>query len=208
VVSARIAAALVRPGAGEGAPPGVDRDRFARSLAEDTYEVLADLAECSAAVVACPPSYAGTAAALVWPGAPVLTVEDGATDVVTIGAIRALAGLGPHEVVVVAGDTPDLPGLLVGKLFSALTGADIAVCPAAGGGLVAMAARVPVPDWLGAAEVGLDTADAADRLSRAAPARAQLAVVSGWHRLRTPADIASLDPGLEGWATTRTLLSH
>ncbi|HZG93445.1 MAG TPA: hypothetical protein VEZ46_01920 [Mycobacteriales bacterium] len=206
-MSGRIAAALVRPG-GEGAPPGVDPDAFARSLAEDTYEVLADLAECSAGVVACPPSYGGTATSLVWPGAPVLTVADGATDVVTGGAVRALAGLGFDEVAVVAGDTPDLPGLLVGKLFSALTGAEVAACPAAGGGLVAIAVRVPVPGWLAAAEAGLDTADAAERLSRAAPRPAQLAVVSGWHRLRTPADVASLDPGLEGWETTRALLSR
>jgi hypothetical protein len=54
----------------------------------------------------------------------------------------------------------------------------------------------------------LTQADAAERLSRAGAGAAAPAVVSGWHRLRTPADVASLDPGLEGWETTRALLSR
>jgi len=31
-------------------------------------------------------------------------------------------------------------------------------------------------------------------------------VVPGWRRQRGPADLAALDPGLEGWEATRRLL--
>jgi hypothetical protein len=34
-----------------------------------------------------------------------------------------------------------------------------------------------------------------------------IATAPGWHRLRTPADLTRLDPGLEGWDNTRALLS-
>jgi hypothetical protein len=44
------------------------------------------------------------------------------------------------------------------------------------------------------------------RLRGAAPRRA-LVVTPAWRRLRTPADLGGLDPGLEGWEATRALLS-
>ncbi len=50
----------------------------------------------------------------------------------------------------------------------------------------------------------IDTSAAA--LSAAAPDRSRVAVAPDWHRLRTPADLARLDPGLEGWEETRVLL--
>lgn len=111
-------------------------------------------------------------------------------------------------IAVVAGDAPDLPGLLVGKLFRALGSAEVAVCPAAGGGLVAVASRVPVPDWFVRARVGLDTTDAVDRLQAAAPHPRSLGVAPGWHRVRVRADLDRLDPGLDGWDATRTLLGR
>ncbi len=82
----------------------------------------------------------------------------------------------------------------------------MAAGPAEGGGLVVLASRLPVPPWLALSGVDLDTPDAVRRLRAAAPRR-DLVVTPRWRRLRTPADIASLDPGLEGWEATRALLS-
>ena len=107
---------------------------------------------------------------------------------------------------VVAGDAPDLPGLLVGKCFRALSSAQVSVCPAPDGTLVALAAHLPVPGWLAASGVGLDSVGAVGVLSAAAPNRRAFAVGPGWHRIRGPGDLPRLDPGLEGWEQTRQLL--
>jgi hypothetical protein len=78
------------------------------------------------------------------------------------------------------------------------------VAPNTGGpGLLAVAARLPAPDWL--PDLDLDTADEA-HLRAAAPRPGQVAVTAGWHRLRGPADLARLDVHLEGWESTRALL--
>ena len=106
---------------------------------------------------------------------------------------------GADAAAVVAADVPDLPGLLLGKLFRALGGHEVAVSRSSGGGLVALASRLPVPDWF--------TAGMADLSSEALTADSRVAVGPGWHRLREPADVHRLDPGLEGWASTRALLS-
>ena len=108
----------------------------------------------------------------------------------------------------VTADAPDLPGLLIGKLWRALGRSEVAVCPAEGGGVVAMATLLPAPGWIGRARVDLDTADCLDRLRAAAPTRRSVAVGPGWHRLRSPGDLGRLDPGLEGWDVTRALLSR
>lgn len=211
-MSRRVAAVLARPLPPSTAPPGIDPARYAAALLEDTYEVLAGLAHCETAVVACPPSYADAARAVVWPGTPILTVDDApsaelADGGVLLAAIDAVGGLGAEDVVVVAADAPDLPGLMVGKLFSALTSAQAAVCPAADGGLVAFGVRLPTPEWLRVAGVELDTADAVARVQAAAPDRRVVTVTAGWHRVRRPHDITRLDPGLEGWEATRAVLS-
>jgi hypothetical protein len=67
-----------------------------------------------------------------------------------------------------------------------------------------VACRLPVPAWLPA--VDLDSASAAD-LRAAAPRPGDVAVTPGWRRLRDPAALATLDPAVEGWETTRALLS-
>ncbi len=111
----------------------------------------------------------------------------------------------------VAADAPDLPGLVVAKPLRAVSDvavADVAVAaaPAAGGGLVVLAARLPAPAWLLAAEVDLDTPDAVHRLRRSATP-GELEITLGWHRVRTVADVGRLDPELDGWAATRALLA-
>ncbi|MDH2429798.1 hypothetical protein [Sphaerisporangium sp. TRM90804] len=193
----RLAAVLVTPAMGEAAPPGVDRHEFLLALAEDTYEIVAGLDLVEPVILA-----AGVDGLddIAWPGTRVLRVPEPATPA------RAFAALQPYgeEAVVISGDAPDLPPLLIGKLFRELGRASIAVCPAEGGGAVAMAARLPFPEW---AVAGLDEADVAGRLRGQAPGRRMVATGPGWHRLRAPGDIARLDPGLEGWENTRALLS-
>jgi hypothetical protein len=63
-----------------------------------------------------------------------------------------------------------------------------------------------VPEWL-PTDLDLDAADAVERLRAVAPRPRDLAVTAGWHRLRHRRDLALLDADLEGWETTRALLS-
>ena len=101
---------------------------------------------------------------------------------------------------------PDLPGLLVAKPFSALSTAPVAAAPAAGGGLVALACRLPVPAWL-PVDVDLDDPYAVERLKAAAPSPGDVVLTPSWRRLRRREDLAALDPDLEGWEATRALLA-
>jgi len=180
------------------APPG---STLRRAVVEDTYEVLAGLEVARVAVLLAPGDQPDVED-LLWPGTPVLRLPDRASD------LAAAAALPDAEaVVLVAADVPDLPPLLLGKVFRGLAAADVAVCPAQGGGLVALGSRVPVPAWLYDAGVGLDDADALDRLAAGAPTRRALSVGPGWHRLRTARDMSRLDPGLEGWELTRACLA-
>ena len=194
-MTARFVAVLA--GGEIAAPPGVDPAEFRLAVLEDIYEVVAGL-EFVTPVLALAEGDE-EAEAITWPG----------TEVVHATALRplldALEGLGAEQAAVIAHDAPDLPSLLIGKLFRGLGGGEVAICPAADGGLVALAARLPVPDWLGA--VDLDTPDAPSRLRAAAGRPGAVRSGPGWHRLRTPEDISRLDPGLEGWDNTRLLLT-
>ena len=185
------------------APPGVNDDALALAMVEDVVDLVAGMREVEAALVLAPGFVA--ARETVWPGMPVCELAAGST---LVDALDALAALGAGEGTVVVGDAPDLPPLLLGKLHSALTTAEVAVCPADGGGLVALAARLPVAGWLRdiANQVDPDNEKILPALGRVAPRRA-LNVGSGWHRVRRPEDVVRLDPGLEGWDATRALLS-
>ena len=193
-MTARYVAVLAGPAV--ATPPGADPAEFRLAVLEDTYEVVAGL-EFVTPVLALTEDDE-EAESITWPGTEVVRTTG-------LGALLdALAGLGAEQAAVIAHDAPDLPPLLVGKLFRALGGGEVAVCPAKGGGLVALAARLPVPAWL--AGVDLDTADAPSRLRAAADRPGAVRSGPGWHRLRTPDDLARLDPGLEGWDNTRILL--
>ncbi len=202
-MSTRWVAVLARPPQVGAAPPGVSDAAYAAALLEDVYELAEALAGTQVLLVAAPPSRQQAATAVAWPGADIAAVDDTGAE---LAALDALTDRGARYGVVLAGDVPDLPGLLVGKLFSALTGADAAACPAAGGGLVGAGSRLPVPGWLRHCGLDLDADDALARLAAAAPAGG-LATTPGWHRLRRPVDLTALDPGLEGWEATRALLS-
>jgi hypothetical protein len=225
-MTGRIAAVLVTPGMAAASPPGVDPADFLLAMAEDTYEVVAGLEFVRPVILD-----AGVPGLddIVWPGTPIVPVAD-----LSIG--RMFAALEPYgdEGVIVCADAPDLPALLIGKLFRALGRSPVAVCPADGGGAVAIAGRLPWPDWAdpvapGCAASGpemppqralerpnasgapfapgpLDVPDIVKVLRARAPGRRMVATGPAWHRLRTPADISGLDVGLEGWESTRALL--
>jgi hypothetical protein len=200
-VTERVAAVLSVRRRGT-APPGIDPTAFRLALLEDTYEVVAGLEIVTPALVLDPPEQPD-AEALTWPGTAIVPAATPAA------AFAALADLGAREAVLVAPDAPDLPPLLIGKLFRALGAAPASACEAGpGDGLVALAARLPLPDWLAATltTVDLDTPDALARLRTAAPRPGQIPRGPGWHRVRTAADVRLLDPGLEGWENTRALL--
>lgn len=221
----RFVAVLAPRGSAGAAPPGVDPGKFRLALLEDTYELASDMGRVTAALAIRPDDHP-TAEAVTWPGTPLvrLSPDRRAGDTADTGdageagdtresadevvaALAGLADLGADEGVVLAGDAPDLPIMLLGKLFQGLEHAEAAACPAEGGGLVGLGARLPVAGWLAEAQVDLDTGDALARLRHAAPSRRALSVTPGWRRLRQPGDIANLDPGLEGWEVTRALLS-
>ena len=170
------------------------------AMFEDVVDLVADMAIVQACLVV-PDGSDPAVTDVSWPGMPVVAVPDRRLDSV----VSALAAIGADEAGVVVPDAPDLPALLLGKLHSALTSAELAVCPAEDGRLVAVAARLPLAAW--AADLLLDDAAALDRLRAVAPRRA-LHVGAGWHRVTTEGEARGLDPGLEGWEHTRALLGR
>jgi glycosyltransferase A (GT-A) superfamily protein (DUF2064 family) len=175
-------------------------DSLAAAMLEDVVDLVAEMSQVDGALVATAAAEPAARAA-AWPTMPVLVV--GGVDVGS--ALDALAGIGADEAALLCTDAPDLPALLVGKLFSALTTVEVAVCPGESGELVALASRLPVPSWLTALDLSLDAVDALERLRAAAPRRG-LQIGSGWHRVGSADDADRLDPGLEGWEATRAWL--
>ncbi len=164
---------LVEPDPGSTLDPGL-----ARAMVEDVLELVGELAGSQVALC-CPPAY-DDPHALLWPDTPVLVPAE----------LDRLLDRPGGQLCLVAADAPDLPAMLLAQLFSTLEQAPAVVAPADGGGLVAVAVRLP---WAG--PLGLT----------AAPPGA--VVGSGWRRIRRPADLARLDPGLEGWDATRAWLA-
>jgi hypothetical protein len=111
------------------------------------------------------------------------------------------------ELVVLPADLPDLPGLVLAKLFKVLHRTDIAIAPErAGSGCAAIGVSLPLAEWLPDDVFDLDD-NPYSRLSASAPRRSRCALSPAWQRLRTPADVSRLDPGLEGWEETRAVLA-
>ncbi len=189
------------------APPGVAPRAYADALIEDVADVLHGLAGVDSLLV-CRPADSAAIRCMVWPDVPVIEVAQPRVR----SALALAQERGYQQAAVVAADIPDLPQLVLAKIFQALGGSPVVVAPAKdGGGAVALGVCLPVPAWLGApaaaAAVDLDRASLTEDLRAAAPDPALVAVTPGWHRLRAPADVHRLDPGLEGWERTRALLS-
>jgi hypothetical protein len=192
----RLAAVLARHDAVQGAPPGIDPAAFAAACLADTYEVVSGLTDVEAGIVG-----PATINDLLWPGdrwwPADITVRDLAVDL--SGEI--------DELVVVPADTPDLPALVLAKVFKALQRAEIVIAPEhAGDGCVAIGLVLPIAGWIPASTLDLDSMSVT-QLQDAAPRRSRWALAPEWHRIRTPTSVHQLDPGLEGWEQTRALLS-
>lgn len=188
----RLAVVVARYGAEQGAPPGVSPAAFARVCLADSYEVLADLVGVASGI-------AGPveAAELLWPGG--LLLPD-----LPIMEIASRVQADFDELVVVAADVPDLPGLVLAKMFKVLHRVDVTFAPERGGsGCAAIGVSLPPAPWL--PDLDLDQPRAV--VETAAPTRDRCAVSPDWHRMRTPGAVGRLDPGLEGWEETRALLS-
>lgn len=181
------------------APPGIDPVEWRTALAEDSVDLLAPLPQVEAAIAAVPADL-GLARSIGWPSMKVYEVKQASFRC----ALEAAAGEGHERAAVIVADAPDLPAMLIGKLIRPLTTRDVAVAPALDGGLLGVAARLPVPEWL----PDLDTEDGDVRQARAAaPEPTLVAGAPAWHRLRGPLDLSRLDPALDGWETTRALLT-
>lgn len=185
-----------------GLPDALEPAAFALALAEDVVDLLAGLSDVDVAIAHLPARRAH-AEAIRWPGTHLIALQEGAGPV---AALDRLSGLGYDVGAVVAPDVPDLPRLLMAKPFSALSSGVVAYLPADGGGLVALASLLPVPDWLAGTQLSLDADDAVERLRAAAPRRRDVRTTPAWHRIRAGADLRRLDPALEGWDVTRALL--
>lgn len=191
----RVAVVLSRYGAGPAAPAGTDPAALERAALADTYEVLADLVGVRSGIAGGP-----EVAELLWPGA--LHVPD-----LPVTALAHRLACGVDELVMVPGDVPDLPALVLAKVFKVLHRTDVAVAPERGGaGCVALGLRLPLASWLEEEVLDLDD-DPYERLLGRAPRRTACQRTPDWHRLRTPEALGRLDPGLEGWEETRLLLA-
>jgi glycosyltransferase A (GT-A) superfamily protein (DUF2064 family) len=205
-VTRRLVAVLVPRAAVDGFPD----ESLRLAMVEDVYETIAalELVEPALALDADDPAR-DELESLTWPGTALVHLTGAGEGSRTWRTLDTLVSAGADQVTVIAGDAPDLPGLLVGKLHRALGSADVAVLPGADGGLVGLATNAPMPEWFagGSAGVDLDDHDAVRHLQQAAPRRTAVSLGPGWHRVRTPGDLSRLDPGLEGWEITRERLS-
>jgi hypothetical protein len=196
VARRRVAIVLARYNAARAAPKGINPEAFAAACLADSYEVVADLMDVRSGIAG-PPS----AGELLWPAALHFPA-----DVPVPTLARQLSGEA-DELVVVPADVPDLPGLVLAKLFKVLHRSDIGIAPErAGSGCAAIGISLPIADWIPEDAFDLDQ-NPFSRLSAVAPRRSRCTLTPTWHRLRTPADVARLDAGLEGWEETRALLA-
>ena len=192
----RAAVVLARYDAASAAPEGIDPADLAAACLLDAYEVVADLIGVKSGIAG-PPSVAE----MLWPEALHLPND------ITLGAIADQLSRVADELVVLPADLPDLPGLVLAKLFKVLHRTDIGIAPErAGNGRAAIGVSLPLADWIPHDALDLDH-NPYSRLSAIAPRRSRCVLTPAWHRLRTPADVHQLDPGLEGWEETRALLA-
>jgi hypothetical protein len=196
VARRRVAIVLARYDASRAAPGGIDATAFAAACLLDSYEVVADLIGVTSGIAG-----PASVAEVLWPGALHLPAD------ISVPTMARQLGEVADELVVVPADLPDLPGLVLAKLFKVLHRTDIAIAPERGrNGCTAIGLSLPLADWIPDDAFDLDD-NPFERLSTAAPHRSRCTLSPAWHRLRTPNDLRQLDPGLEGWEETRALLA-
>jgi hypothetical protein len=180
-------------------PPGVDLDEWRAAMAEDVVDLLARLAQAEPAIAATAADLA-LAEEIAWPGMRIYEVPSATY----LPVLAAAAEDGFDQAAVLAGDAPDVPGMILGKLLRPLENKAVAVASGGpGGGLLGLATSLPAPSWL--ADHSLEAASA-QLLRKDAPKPGDVSSTPEWRRLRGPAELASLDPALEGWENTRALL--
>jgi len=194
-VTKRVVAALLVPVT--WSPPGVNLTSWRAALAEDVVDLLARLAQAEAAI-ATTAADRELATEIAWPGMRIYEVPTPTYRPV----LEAATADGFDQAAVIAADAPDLPGMILGKLLQPLENKAVAVA-AGGQGLLGGAANLPAPAWL--IDHDLDAASA-QLLRKTAPQPGDVASTREWRRLRGPAELATLDPALEGWEATRALL--
>ncbi|MEU4238042.1 hypothetical protein [Actinoplanes sp. NPDC026619] len=193
----RVVAVLLVPV--EWSPPGVELAAWRAALAEDVVDLLARLAQAEAAI-ATTAADRKLAEEIAWPGMRIYEVP--AATYLPVFAAAAADGF--DQAAVIAADAADLPGMILGKLLQPLDSKAVAVAPGGpGNGLLGVATSLPAPGWL--ADQDLDSASA-QLLRRTAPQPGDVTSTAEWRRLRGPAELATLDPALEGWENTRALL--
>jgi hypothetical protein len=180
-------------------PPGVELMAWRTALAEDVVDLLARLAQAEAAIAATAEDRK-LAEEIAWPGMRIYEVPAPTY----LPVLAAATADGFDQAAVIAADAADLPGMILGKLLSPLDSKAVAVAPGGpGNGLLGVATSLPPPTWL--ADYDLDTATA-QLLRKTAPHPGDVTSTPEWRRLRGPAELATLDPALEGWENTRSLL--
>ncbi|MFD0887382.1 hypothetical protein ACFQ08_22800, partial [Streptosporangium algeriense] len=114
----RLVAVVVTSSMSAAAPPGVDPGSFLTAVVEDTYELVSALDFVTPVLVTSVPRMEE----IVWPGTMVLEIPELSGAPLVRAAFEALSAAAPYagQVVLLSGDAPDLPPLLIGKLFRAL----------------------------------------------------------------------------------------
>jgi hypothetical protein len=196
-VTKRVVVALLTPVI--WSPPGTELSSWRAALAEDVVDLLARLAQAEPAIAATANDLP-LARAIAWPGMPIYEVPTATV----LPVLRAAERAGFDQAAVLAADAADVPGMVLGKLLRPLSSKPVSVAPTGQeSGLLALAATLPVPEWL--TDVDLDTATPMT-VRRTAPQPSLVESTADWRRLRGPHDLATLDPALEGWETTRAIL--
>lgn len=181
-------------------PPGTELKSWRAALAEDVVDLLARLAQAEPAIAAIASDLA-LAEEIAWPGMPIYEVPTATV----LPVLKAAERDGYDQAAVLAADAADVPGMVLGKLLRPLTSKPVAVAPSTSreGGLLGVGVALPIPEWL--ADIDLDTATPMS-VRRTAPQPSLIESTADWRRLRGPHDLATLDPALEGWENTRTIL--
>src|SRR5690606_19509255 len=136
------------------APPGIAPDAWRRALAEDVIDMLSGL-RTDVGLVA-DPDAVPLAEAVRSPH----TTGYEAERATAAPALSAAHRAGYQHAAVIASDAPDLPGMVVGKLLKPVGRRPVAAGPS-GNVLWGVAATLPAPGWLLAADPDLDSHDLA-----------------------------------------------